>query len=59
MHSKWNSTIKKYDVISFDIFDTAILRLFFKPYDIFNVIENYLSIENFAKIRYQSSQKAR
>lgn len=48
-----------YDVISFDIFDTLILRPFAKPADLFMVIGNKLGIMNFYNIRSQAEQDAR
>lgn len=49
----------KYDVISFDIFDTLILRPFDKPVDLFLVIGNRLDIMNFQKIRMDAERDAR
>ena len=48
-----------YDVISFDIFDTLILRPFAKPIDLFMVIGNKLGIMNFQNIRVESETIAR
>jgi HAD superfamily hydrolase (TIGR01549 family) len=43
--------LMKYDVISFDIFDTLILRMVEKPEDVFNIIGLRKNITGFAKIR--------
>ncbi|GAA8357863.1 hypothetical protein KH0195_23590 [Helicobacter pylori] len=45
------SEILKYDVISFDIFDTLLLRPFIKPTDLFLYIETKYNI-----IRFSSSK---
>jgi len=47
------------DVISFDIFDTLILRPFAKPLDLFFVVGNRLGIINFRKIRMDAEKEAR
>lgn len=41
------SEILKYDVISFDIFDTLLLRPFIKPTDLFWYIETKYNIKGF------------
>ena len=51
--------IDEYDIISFDVFDTAIIRLFESPTDIFKYIEENRNIENFSKKRIHSEHKAR
>ncbi len=51
--------LKKFDVISFDIFDTAILRPYIKPTDVFSHIERILELRNFAKNRIKAEVKAR
>ncbi|GAA9898206.1 hypothetical protein VN0781_01350 [Helicobacter pylori] len=43
------SEILKYDVISFDIFDTLLLRPFIKPTDLFLYIETKYNIKVFIK----------
>ena len=45
--------IDKYDVISFDIFDTAILRYVSRPQDIFKLIEKAYSLDDFTTKRRQ------
>lgn len=49
----------KYDVISFDIFDTLILRPFANPTDLFYVLANRLNILNFHTIRINAEKEAR
>lgn len=49
----------KYDVISFDIFDTLILRPFAKPTDLFMIVGNKLNIMNFTRIRIDAEKIAR
>lgn len=48
-----------YDVISFDIFDTLILRPFAKPTDLFMVVGNKLKIIDFMRIRIEAEKVAR
>ncbi|GMO45485.1 MAG: hypothetical protein Ta2B_26510 [Termitinemataceae bacterium] len=43
--------IDAYDVISFDIFDTLIMRCCLKPSDIFDITEQQCGIRGFAKVR--------
>lgn len=49
----------KYDVISFDIFDTLIFRPFGKPADLFYLIGEKLNIDGFRKIRMNAEAEAR
>ncbi|MFW5803666.1 MAG: hypothetical protein ACOCWG_00375 [bacterium] len=51
--------IKKYPVISFDIFDTLILRPYLNPSDMFFHMERILSIKNYAQKRIKAENKAR
>lgn len=48
-----------YDVISFDVFDTLILRPFTSPRVLFSIMEQRLGIYKFAKIRVNSEDKVR
>lgn len=48
-----------YDVISFDIFDTLILRPFATPKDLFLVVGERLNILNFYNIRTQAEEYVR
>lgn len=49
------SEVLKYDVISFDIFDTLLLRPFIKPTDLFWYIETNIILKVF--IKQESWQK--
>ena len=51
--------LEKYDIISFDIFDTLILRPFLDPNDMFRVIGREHNIINFYDIRKRCQQIAR
>ena len=51
--------IDEYDLISFDIFDTLILRSVDKPTDVFIRIEEEVGVKGFAKARIQAERKAR
>ena len=48
-----------YDIISFDVFDTLILRPFSSPTDLFYVLGNKLNYLDFARIRQEMEWKAR
>lgn len=48
-----------FDIISFDIFDTLILRTFSNPTDLFMVVGNKLNLTNFKKIRIDAEKEAR
>lgn len=49
----------QYDVISFDIFDTLILRPFAKPVDIFMIVGKRLDRIEFTRIRIDAEKRAR
>ena len=51
--------LKKYDVISFDVFDTLILRKMFCPEDVFFLIQSRLKYPNFKQIRKEAETAAR
>lgn len=51
--------LMQYDVISFDIFDTLILRPFSKPSDLFILVGNKLDIMDFCEIRKKAEEEAR
>ncbi len=53
------SKIEKYDVVSFDIFDTLLKRNVQKPTDVFNYMESQLLIPEFAKKRIAAEKQAR
>lgn len=48
-----------YDVISFDIFDTLILRNCTNPYDVYKFLAAKHKRVNFGKVRTEASQKTR
>jgi len=49
----------RYDVISFDVFDTLILRPFSSPRVLFSIMEERLGIYKFAKIRLEAEDEVR
>ena len=49
----------QYDVVSFDIFDTLILRPFADPKDLFMIIGDNLGFPNFFKVRIEAEKLAR
>lgn len=49
----------KYDVVSFDIFDTLILRPFAEPADIFMIVGKRLNRTEFYRIRTDAERRAR
>lgn len=49
----------KYDVISFDIFDTLIFRPFREPYDLFDIVGAELNIADFKALRRKAECEAR
>lgn len=51
--------INNYDVISFDVFGTLILRPFTSPRVLFSIMESRLGVYKFAKIRVDSEEEAR
>ncbi len=53
------SQIKEYDIVSFDIFDTLLLRKTERPTDIFAVLGIQLGIPNFRRIRMEAEKEAR
>lgn len=52
-------SLLEYDVISFDIFDTLILRPFAKPADLFYLLEDKFEQQEFYRIRVESERRAR
>ena len=50
--------LPSFDVISFDIFDTLLLRPFLKPTDLFWKLERDVGAKNFAKDRMRAEQRA-
>ena len=53
------SEIDSHEIISFDIFDTLLLRPYVKPTDLFLHLEKLLNKEGFAQARIEAEQKAR
>lgn len=53
------SRINSYEVVSFDIFDTLVLRPFSEPTDVFFYVGNELGIMDFKNLRMQVEAKAR
>ncbi|GEQ20927.1 hypothetical protein CBU02nite_14330 [Clostridium butyricum] len=51
-------SIENADIISFDIFDTLIFRIFNEPEDVFKLMENILRIDDFKNMRIKSQQMA-
>lgn len=51
--------LAEYDVISFDVFDTLILRPFSSPTDLFYILGNKLNYLDFQRIRMEMEWKAR
>lgn len=51
--------IKKHEIISFDIFDTLLIRPYVKPTDLFLHIEKLYKIEGFHKNRILAEKSAR
>lgn len=49
----------QYDVISFDIFDTLILRPFEKPIDLFYILGKRLNMPEFYNLRINAEKQAR
>lgn len=49
----------KYDVISFDVFDTCVFRPFAKPADIFYLLEAQNGVINFSELRQKAEAVAR
>lgn len=51
--------LSKYDIISFDVFDTLIFRPFSSPTDLFFLIGNKLNYMDFKQIRIETERRAR
>lgn len=51
--------LARYDVISFDVFDTLLLRTFRQPTDVFAWMEKRMGIPGFARMRTEAEQLAR
>ena len=51
--------LKKYDVISFDMFDTLVFRAVLNPTNLFQIMEINNCIDNFSKMRIEAEKVAR
>lgn len=51
--------LKKYDVVSFDIFDTLVTRCVYEPDDVFKILNDYLHDPDFFEKRKIAEQNAR
>lgn len=50
---------RRYDVISFDVFDTLIFRPYLEPTELFESVAKQIGVPEFRKIRCEMEQKAR
>lgn len=57
--NKFAEELLQYDVISFDVFDTLIFRLFSTPSDVFFLVGDELGYMDFKRIRIEMEWKAR
>jgi len=51
--------LKQYDLISFDIFDTAVLRKVEEPRDVFKIMSCEIGFENFKSMRIEAEREAK
>lgn len=51
--------IDTHDIISFDIFDTLICRIYSHPLDVFTVVENKSGLKGFKEARIEAERKVR
>ena len=51
--------LKQYDVVSFDIFDTALFRKVDKPEDVFRIMARAMGFSDFRKVRKAAEGRAR
>jgi len=58
-HNKLIEAIDEHEIISFDIFDTLLLREVLNPTDIFDVVEQYDKLVGFKEKRIKAENKAR
>ncbi len=59
MNKKIHKDISQYEYISFDIFDTLLIRPYINPYHIFMHIERFFNATGFAELRVEAESKAR
>lgn len=58
-YSELLDVINRHDVISFDIFDTLIMRDVLEPKDIFSIVSMKNDISNFSNVRIESEKNCR
>ena len=51
------AAIDEYDIVSFDIFDTLIMRRTLYPKDVFSLVEMRTSVQDFSKCRENAERK--
>lgn len=51
--------VTHYDIVSFDIFDTAIHRILTNPEDVFIILGQEFGLPNFRQLRIEAEKKAR
>lgn len=51
--------LEEYDIVSFDIFDTLVLRILEQPVDVFSYIEAEYDFPHFCDLRIKAEKKAR
>ncbi len=56
---EWAEKLSRFDVVSFDVFDTLVLRPFSSPTDLFYWLGYALHYPDFKRIRREMEQKAR
>ena len=62
LEEKFGSLIKQIDmvdIVSFDIFDTLLLRPFVHPYDVFEYLSVYYNESMYKDLRIKAEEKAR
>lgn len=56
---KFNNLIEKVDIVSFDIFDTLLIRPYLSPQDLFEHIEKLYKLNGFKKERILAEKRSR
>lgn len=56
---KFNNLIEKVDIVSFDIFDTLLIRPYLSPEDLFEHIEKLYKLNGFKKERILAEKRSR
>lgn len=57
--NQFGKILTTYDIISFDVLDTLILRPFSKPSDLFMIVGEKLNVLNFKSVRVEAEKEAR